>query len=179
MSILSRRRFVELGWVGMTAALLPQELSAEEAPIDAFLGTYRHAGGQKERDARDKAIEDVVADMSFISRGIARDKLKQSNPIAAKLELSADAKDLTVTMDTRTYKGPLDGSPVKVKTILGDEMDMRFKLKKRALDQVFSAEDKSRLNAYRFDGDKLVVNVRVHASALPKDLVYKMTYERV
>ena len=168
-----------MGALGACLAAASRQAAAEEAPIDAFLGSFRHAGGQKEREARDKAIEDVVADMSFIARGIARDKLKQSNPIAKKLAFVSDRKDLTVTMDTRSYTGPLDGSPVKVKTILGDEMDMRLKCRSGALDQSFSAEDKSRLNAFRFDGDKLVLSVRVHASALPKDLVYKLTYERV
>lgn len=179
MLSLPRRTVIELAGLAATLALVPRELFAEEPAVNAFLGNFKHVGGNKEREARDRAIEDVVADMSFISRGIARDKLKQSNPVAQKLTLASDPKHLTVTMDGRSYKGPLDGSRVKVKTILGDEMDMHFKIKKAALDQVFSGEDKGRVNAFRFDGAKLIFNVRVHASALPKDLVYKLTYEKV
>jgi hypothetical protein len=179
MLSLPRRTLIELAGLGATLALVPRELFAEEPAVNAFLGSFKHVGGSKEREARDKAIEDVVADMSFISRGIARDKLKQSNPVVQKLTMASDAKDLTVTMDGRAYKGPLDGSRVKVKTILGDEMDMQFKIKKAALDQIFSGDDKGRVNAFRFDGAKLIFNVRVHASALPKDLVYKLTYEKV
>lgn len=179
MLTLPRRKLIELAGAAATLALLPREAFAEESPVSAFLGTFKHTGGEKEREARDKAIEDVVADMSFISRGIARDKLKQSNPIVQSLGFAADAKNLTVAMDARSYKGPLDGSRVKVKTILGDEMDMHFKIKRAALDQVFSGDEKGRVNAFRFDTKKLVFHVRVHASALPKDLVYKLTYEKV
>jgi hypothetical protein len=178
-SELGRRVFLLTTGAGVAVYVTSpgQALAGQEA-IKPFLGSYRHAGGDKEREDRDKAIDDVVAGMNVFARGIARDRLKASNPIAAKLEMSADAKALTIAMDTRSYTAPLDGSWVKVKAITGDEMDMRFKIADSILDQIFSGDERGRVNAFRPSSGKLVMNVRVHASKLPKDLVYKLTYER-
>lgn len=173
-----RRRLLAALGLGGLAWTAPRGLLADEPAIKAFLGSYRHAGGDKERKARDQAIDDVVESMNFIARGIARDKLKETNPIAASLGISADTNNLTITLDGRTYTGPLSGGTVKVKAITGDLMDMRYAVTKTEITQVFSGDDRGRVNRYRLDSGKLTLHVRVHSSRLPKDLVYSLTYTR-
>jgi hypothetical protein len=151
---------------------------AETDPLDSFLGRFRHSGGDSDRKARDKAIDDVVAGMSILVRGIARDRLKEANPIAAKLAFSTTDKDLTVAMDARSYTGPRDGGKVKVKGITGDEMEMHYAIATARIEQVFAAGEKGRTNRFSLDGDTVAMRVRVHATQLPKDLVYTLTYTR-
>jgi hypothetical protein len=179
MHHLSRRTFIQLAG-GATATLIAPSIAfADGEHHKAFLGAFKFIGGDAEREARDKAIESVVAEMSFLARGIARDKLKETNPIAAKLSFGATEKALTAALDSRSYTAPLDGSHVKVKGITGDEMKMCFKIRQGAIDQQFSSEDKGRDNGFRYADNKIVMHVRVRAEKLPKDLVYKLTYERV
>lgn len=178
-SVLSRRSLLCLAGAGAAFVALPGAALADDDALKSLLGTYRHAGGDAEREARDRAIEGVVSEMSIFSRGIARDKLKEGNPIAAKLALSATDASLTVALDKRSFTAPRDGKSVKVTTVTGDEMNMRFKLGKDLIEQVFFLDDRGKVNRFRPDGAKLVLNVRVHAKRLPKDLVYKLTYERV
>ena len=151
---------------------------ADDDAVAAFLGTYRHAGGDQERKLRDKAIDDVVAGMSIIVRGIARDKLKEANPIAEVLTFAATAKDLTVKMDARAYTGPRDGGRVKVKGITGDELEMRYEIRAGRIDQIFVGEDKGRMNGFTLAEGVVAMRVRVHSTQLPKDLVYKLTYAK-
>jgi hypothetical protein len=174
----TRRRLLAALGLGGLAWTAPRALFADEPAVKAFLGRYRHAGGDKELKARDQAIDDVVESMNFLARGIARDKLKETNPIAASLGIAADAKDLTITLDTRTYTGPLNGGTVKVKSITGDLMDMHYAVSKAEITQVFSGDDRGRVNRYRLDSGKLTMHVRVHSSRLPKALVYSLTYVR-
>jgi len=151
---------------------------AETDPLDPFVGRFRHSGGDKEREARDKAIDDVVAGMSIVVRGIARDRLKEANPICAKLAFAATAKDLTVAMDARAYTGPRNGGKVKVKGVTGDELEMHYAITTGRVEQVFAAEEKGRTNRFSLTEDTVSMRVRVHATQLPKDLVYTLTYTR-
>ena len=169
---------IQLAGAATATLVAPSIAFADGEHHRAFLGAFHWVGGDAERDARDKAIESVVAEMSFLARGIARDQLKETNPIASKLSFGATEKALTAAMDSRSYTAPLDGSHVKVKGITGDEMKMCFKIRQGAIDQQFSSDDKGRDNGFRYADNKVVMHVRVRAEKLPKDLVYKLTYER-
>lgn len=178
-SRLGRRQTLG-GIIGAVASSCAFASSARAAksPADPYLGTYAFAGGESEREERDKAIEDVVSGMSFVVRGIARDRLKTANPIAAAIAITLDGSSLTVRADTRTHTAPIDGTKVKVKGITGDDMMMHFDISDERLDQIFLADDKGRRNRFVADGRKLTLNVRVHADKLPKALLYRLTYQR-
>jgi len=180
MQQISRRTLLHFAGAATATLVVPSiARAADNEHIKPFLAGFRWVGGDAEREARDKAIEAVVSEMNFLTRGIARDKLKETNPIAAKLTFASSDTALTATMDARSYTAPLDGGNVKVKSITGDDMQMCFKIKKGAIDQIFAGDEKGRSNGFRHEENKIVMNVRVHASKLPKDLVYKVTYERV
>ena len=76
--------------------------------VKPYLGSFHWVGGDKEREARDKAIDDVVSGMNLLARDVARSKLKSANPIPKRLILTADARSLTVDNGLRAYTGPLD-----------------------------------------------------------------------
>ncbi len=147
--------------------------------ISAYVGAFRHSGGDKERLARDKAIDDVVSGMSFVVRGIARGRLTSANPIAVDVTCSTHDKSLTMTMDQRSFTAPIDGSTATVKSVTGDDIDMHYAITKNSLIQVFDRDGRGRVNTFTLDGTKgLAMAVRVYAKQLPKDLNYRLTYER-
>jgi hypothetical protein len=177
---LSRREL----WLASVAAAcwwLSPSRSDAAAPAGwkALLGSYRHAGGDGDRAARDRAIDRVVAEMSVLVRAIVRNRLKSTNPINPKLQLSADAHHLTVKLGARTYSAPLDGSPVTVTGITGDELELRHHVTPTHIEQRFTGPDGGRVNTFTLHHKRLVMSVRVFSPRLPKDLTYKLTYARV
>jgi len=177
--MLGRRGLLTAAGIGVIASVLPLEAMADDE-LAPFLGTFKFSGGEKEQKALDKAIDGVVSQMNLLVRGMARDKLKQANPIATNISFASDANILTVTFDSRTYTAPLDGTPVKIKSILGDDMMLSYKVMcPGEIQQLFSGDDKGRANHARVDGTTCTVDVRVYSSKLPHDLVYSLTYSKV
>jgi len=62
----------------------------------AIAGEYTYAGGEKQREELLAAIEEVVADMNFIARPIARRRLRASNLPSAELHLVLTADEITI-----------------------------------------------------------------------------------
>jgi hypothetical protein len=147
--------------------------------IGRVAGCHRFAGGDKERKALDAAIERVVDEFSFVLRPIVRSRLKEANPIIGRVCVARHDDRVTVTLDERKYGASLNGKPVKVTGITGDELQMRFKLGKTALWQTFEGTDGGRINGFTpTQPGHFVTKVRVFSERLPKDLIYKLTYRR-
>ncbi|MBV1859059.1 MAG: hypothetical protein KUG77_11665 [Nannocystaceae bacterium] len=143
------------------------------------MGTYAHVGGQAETDAVLAAIEDVVADMNIIARGIARDRLAKSNPVPKTVSIGLDGETLTVAFDERAYAAPLDGSNVQVVGLTGATLDYRVVVGKDQLQQHFIGKKGTRVNSMQWPGNERVkVKVKVSSDSLPKPLEYSLTLER-
>ncbi len=165
---------------GPPSALARQNPAAPtdaSSPIAKFAGTFERVEGPANEQARDAAIDAAVAEMGMLTRGFAKDKLKETNPVARQVAISEKDGQVTISMDGRTYTAPLDGSAVKVQSITGDPMDLSLAVGER-LEQRFSGDEKSRVNAFRVEGDELRIHVTVHAAALPKDVTYELVYRR-
>lgn len=174
---LSRRGILIATGAASFTALLPRELRAEGAE-KAFLGTYKHSGGDKDREARDAAIDDVVSTMNIVSRTIARERLKSANAIAGVVAITSDGTSLTISLDSRVYTAPLAGTSVKVTGITGDKLDLSYAISTGKIEQKFSGDGKGRVNTFTKSGDNLTMSVRVYATQLPKDLSYKLAYKK-
>ena len=154
-----------------------QPLSKEAA--DRFVGSYRFAGGDRERAARDAAIDGVVEEMNFLVRGVARKRLKESNRIAERVSISRKESQLTIRFDDRAYTAPINGGAVAVVGITGAELKLRHRVSNGRIEQIFEGEDGGRTNQLELDGEgRLTIRVRVFSDKLPKDLRYKLTYAR-
>ncbi|MFO0550376.1 MAG: hypothetical protein U0271_18420 [Polyangiaceae bacterium] len=178
-SLTSRRVFLSAVGAASVAALLPRETLAADGPEKAYHGSYQYAGGDKEREARDAAIEDVISGLNPLVRSIARDRLTAAMAIDKAIGISSDATNLTVTQDAQVYAAPLSGSAVKVKGLTGDDLNLSYAVSSAKLEQKFVGDEGGRTNTYTRSGDQLVMNVRVFSDKLPKDLKYKLTYKKV
>lgn len=166
--------------VGPAPATDGAPLASAEAQrvVDRFVGDHPFTGGDKERKARDAAIDDVVGDMNVLVRGIARDRLKEANVIAERVVVARDGDRLTISLDGRRYTAAIGGPAVKAKSVTGDEVSLRYAVRGDRIEQIFVGDQGGRTNTFRLTDDKMVVHVRVHSEKLPKDLVYTLSYGR-
>jgi hypothetical protein len=149
-----------------------------DSPAKAFEGSFRLVSAETDKAARDAAIDDLVSSMNMLSRGIARGRLVDGNPIAEEISIGAVGNKLKVSMDEREYAAPMDGQPAKVKGVTGDELDMHFTIGSELV-QTFAGNGRGKVYSYRLDGkDTLKIKVTVSSDQLPKDLVYELTYKR-
>jgi hypothetical protein len=174
------RRSVLRATAWLSLWLVTRDATArDKGTIAPFLGSFRHAGGDAEREARDAAIDDVVSGMSFLVRGIARARLRAANAIAGAVRIAAEGdRALTVGFDARSYTAPLDGTAVHVVGITGDELDLRLAFPAGRIEQRFDADGKGRINTFVVSDRTLTIAVRVHSTQLPKELRYTLTYTR-
>ncbi len=175
---LTRRDLLVVGGASVLSIALPRVAHADACEVKSFLGTYEFAGGDSERRDLDQAIDSVVSSMNFLVRGIARSKLKKANPVIQTISIAQDATTMTVTLDDRVYRAPLDGSKVGVKSILGDDMSMAYLIAPMMLSQLFTGDEKGRTNQFSATEAGCTMLVRVFASRLPKDLNYALSYRR-
>ncbi|MEZ4298714.1 MAG: hypothetical protein R3B70_27435 [Polyangiaceae bacterium] len=175
---LSRRGLLLATGGASLAVLLPRELLAADGAEKAYHGTYKFDGGDKERDARDAAIEGVVSELNILIRSIARDRLKAAMAIQKTITITSDATNLSISLDSLVYAAPIAGGTVKVTGVTGDKLDLSYGISSAKIDQKFKGDEGGRTNTFTKSGDKLVMNVRVYSDKLPKDLKFKLTYKK-
>jgi hypothetical protein len=128
-----------------------------------------------------KAIEAAVADMNFITRPVARSRLKKTNSLAHRITITREADTITVRFDERKPAVmPTDGSAIKWTSEDGEEYDVTARVENARLMQTFKAEDGQRVNSFTTeeDGQRLTLGVQVTSPRLPKPLTYAVRYRR-
>jgi hypothetical protein len=150
---------------------------AADSPARPFVGTYRFAGSDAERQAIDHAIDVSVSQLGSFVRGFARKRLAAANRVPAELVMKAGGNAFVVLVDNRPYSGLLDGKATTVTVATGDVMDMSFKFGSDMV-QTFADREKGRVNTFELRGNQLVMHVRVYAKELPEDVKYDLTFNR-
>jgi len=157
---------------------------APDSAIQQFVGTYVYVGGDAEINALDRAIDEVVDQMNFFIRGIARRRLRAPNLPSKEVgvffengqirihrpgqpEVSAPADGRTIT-----WRHPTDGDVFQVSHGVDEE---------GVLYQRFEGERSVSRNRFVLGKDKkrLTIHTVITADRLPAPLRFKMTYARV
>ena len=165
-----------------TVALLLLTLIAPVtfAADEPFAGHYRLDA--KASDNVGNAIEDQTKSMNFITRPIARGRLKKTNPAYDSIAIAFPATNISVTLEQRKpIVFPANGTAVKWTREDGEVFDVSGKVANGVLTQTFVAEDGRRTNTYTLspDGRTMTLNVKVESPRLPKPVTYKLVYHRV
>jgi len=163
-------------------ATVAWQATTTEPEPSRVVGHYRFTGGTAEVDALYAAIEDVVKDMNFIIRPIARNRLRKANIPSNELQISvSDGSIHVVRPGQAIVSAPADGSLIAWKGQDGD----RFRVRHRLLDsdrlmQEFYGDGNHSVNIYavRDGGSEVEVRTEIDADLLPKTLRYSMSYER-
>jgi hypothetical protein len=170
------------------AALVPavpaaaDETEAPPAPARNRLeGNYTYAGGDRQRQGRDAAIEKATESMFFVTRGVARGRVKDKTEIWANVSFSFKNGMITTTMSKLpTATSPESGSTVPYK-MGSDDLKLSQRLAADGkLVQSFAGSDATRTNTYVLspDGKTLNIFITVASAKLPQPVSYVLTYVR-
>jgi hypothetical protein len=188
---MSERQPPSTVWRLLSAAALSGCFSASIVAAQAsnsvlarFVGTYAYVGGEPEIKALDRAIDQVVDQMNFFIRGIARRRLRAPNLPSKKVSVFVEngqirierpgQPEVSAPADGRpiTWRHPTDGDVFRVSHGVDDE---------GALYQRFEGERSVSRNRFVLGRDKqrLTIHTVITADRLPAPLRFKMTYAQV
>ena len=150
-------------------------------PQQRFVGTFRFAGGEAQKQNLEAAIEAAASELNALIRGIGRKRLKESNPVRDQISIAVDGDKVSMTFGPgRTVTGRLEGPAVPWTSDSGKPVQVSFSMVKGRLVQTFTAEDGGRRSVYSLDdtGDRLTLSVTVTSERLTNPLKYALTYRR-
>ena len=137
---------------------------------------------ETDSDDMNEVIEHVVGKLNFVTRDIARERLKKLNPAYREVAITFSPNEISVTVDSQPpLRAPAKGSPVAWVGPDGGKVNVSMQLAGRRLEQTFTSADGHRVNDYTLspDGRTLTMQVRETSPRLPQGLTYKQVYRRV
>ena len=149
-------------------------LAAQDSALN---GTWT----QSRADDVAAAIENVVADMNFIKRPIARKKLIRLNPVYKKTIIAISGSGVTVKFDDRdVIPMPPGGKPGPWTREDGDKFMVAAQVTKDQMIQTFKNDEGERTNIFKLsaDGKSLTMNATIKSPQLSKPLTYSISFGR-
>jgi hypothetical protein len=129
-----------------------------------------------------EAIESVVGRLNFLTRPIARGRLRKLNPVYHQVAIASSPNELSVTVDRQSaLRTPATGTTVAWVGPDGGKVNVSMRLAGGHLVQTFTSPDGHRVNDYTLnpDGRTLIMQVTETSSRLPQAVKYKQVYRRV
>lgn len=170
-------RALLLALAAVFALALP---GAAQAGHNASLdGTYTLNAAAS--DNVNAAIDRAVARMNFITRPIARGRLRKTNQPYQRVVISHTAQQVRIASDNRAaIATPANGTPVKWRREDGEMFDVSTEWENGRLEQTFQAEDGSRTNVFSVgpDGRTLTMDVTIRSDKLAAPVTYKLVFTR-
>lgn len=161
------------------ALTMGEEVAAQDTVLQ---GTFVYdTNAAQSADVIQKAIDTAVAKMNFITRPIARGRLKKTNPLYQRIEIAQAADQISVRFDNgKPVLMPADGRSVKWTRDDGEVFDVNASVRSTELVQTFKAEDGQRLNQFSLgpDSNALTLDVTLSSPQLPAPVKYTLKYRR-
>ncbi|PYL63453.1 MAG: hypothetical protein DMF24_00490 [Verrucomicrobia bacterium] len=151
--------------------------AAQRSSID---GTY--ILDQTESDNINEVIKDAVGKLNFLTRDIARERLKKLNPAYRQIAISSPPNEISVAADNQPpLRAPANGAPVAWTAPDGRNVNASMQLVGGRLAQKFTSADGRRVNNYTLDPDgrTLTMHVTETSPQLSETITYKQVYMRV
>jgi len=129
-----------------------------------------------------EVIEDAVGKLNFVTRDIARERLKRLNPAYRQIAISSSTNEISVTVDNQpALRTPAKGAPVAWSGPDGGKVNASMQLADRRLTQTFTSADGRRVNDYNLsrDGRTLTMRVTETSPRLSQPITYKEVYRRI
>jgi heme/copper-type cytochrome/quinol oxidase subunit 2 len=160
--------------VGLIAASMAGSVRAQ---VRSLQGTYINES--QPREPIETAIEAAIAKMNFITRPIARNRLKKTNSPHRKLEITRTEQEISVAFDgSKPVRMPADGRTIKWTRDDGETFDVSGRWSDDQLVQSFKASDGERINTFNVtpDGTRLTLRVELRSPQLPAPVSYVLTF---
>ncbi len=129
----------------------------------------------------DKAIEAAIAKMNFITRPIARGRLKDTNPVYRHILITTTGGDVEIKYDERKpIRVAANGSPIKWTREDGEVFDVAVTRQDGQLSQRYESKDGNRLNVFHIEDStrRLHLDVTITSDRLPQPLKYTLVYRK-
>lgn len=146
--------------------------------LQPLVGDYVIVGRNKAIERRDASIEKVVDELNFFIRSIARNRLRDGNPVPKSLSIEQSGSKMTIRFDGEEWTAVVGGNPVKGTGSSGDPVKMTLRQRGTQLSQRFDGEEGGKENVFRRTKDGVVVKARVFSDRLPSDVVYQLQFRR-
>lgn len=178
--VLASAMFCKLGHA---SADQEQPRPSVDPALQKYVGTYRYVGGDKEIEALDQAIDDVVSQMNFFIRGIARRRLRKPNMPSKKVTIAIENGEIVIDRPGQPeVSAPADGKPITWRhPDDGEVFEVRHGIdEKGVLYQRFKSDRSVSRNEFVLgeDGKTLTIHTEITADRLPAPLRFDMTYRR-
>jgi len=171
------RQRARLFLIPLAAALaIPAAARAQESTMrGTFVIDRAHS------DDVNRAIEAAVARMSFVTRPIARGRLRRTNTVYQRVVVNYTQAEVSTTFDQRhAITSPGNGQPIKWTREDGEKFDLSTEWQNGRLIQTFRAEDGTRTNTYTIsaDGRVLTMHVVLRSPRLSGPVEYNLVFNR-
>ena len=165
----------------VAAAILaaPVGLAPAQAQSAQLQGTFVYDAAAS--DNINQAIDRAVARMNFVTRPIARGRLRKTNEAYRQIRISYTPAQVSVVTDSRdAIVSPANGTPIRWTREDGEVLDVSTAWDGGALTHTFKAEDGQRVNRYSVsaDGSVMTMQVTITSPRLAAPLVYSLRYRR-
>ena len=164
----------------LCSALFLGSSALAPAPRSGLDGTY--VLDETDSDNTNKVIEDAVGKLNFVTRDIARGRLKKLNPAYHEVAITSSPNEISVTVDNQPPLRTLaKGAPVAWVGPDGRKVNVSMQLVGRRLEQTFTSTAGRRVNDYSLspDGRTLTMQVTETSPRLSHRIKYKQVYRRV
>lgn len=164
--------------VAVTGALLISGAASAQDAQSPLVGAWILAPQQG--NVIEAAIDRGIDDMNFVTKPIARRRLRATNDAYATIELRIADGNVTTVLAGRAIESPADGRAIRWTREDGEGMQVATALREGTLVQTFEAEDGSRENVYSVspDGRRLTLQATIRSGRLPQPIVYRLAYDR-
>jgi hypothetical protein len=164
----------------LCSAMFPGSSALAAEQRSALDGTY--ILDETDSDNMNAVIEDAVGKLNFLTRDIARGRLKKLNPAYRQVAITSSPNEISVTVDNqpplRTWAM---GAPVAWVGPDGRKVSVSMQLADRRLEQTFTSANGRRVNDYTLSSDGLTLTMQVTETSpqLSQGITYKQVYRRV
>jgi hypothetical protein len=160
----------------LAAFAIPAAANAQESTMrGTFVVDRAHS------DDINRAIETAVARMSFVTRPIARGRLRRTNNLYNRVVINYTPAQVSTIFDQRhAVESPANGQPVAWTREDGEKFQLSTSWENGRLVQTFRADDGSRTNTYSIspDGRTLTMHVTLRSPRLSAPLEYNLVFTR-
>ena len=127
------------------------------------------------------AVDKVADQMSFLIRGIVKDRLMKANPTVNTVAIVLSGNEATITWNgSMTVKSTTDGTPIDWTAPDGEKGKLSTVWAGPVLKRTLTSGNGQRANAYSLDpsGKVLTLEVTISSSQLPAPVNYKLVFRR-
>ena len=161
---------------GLIVSLRPAAVDAQGGAD--VRGDWRFVGGAPERRGISDAIDASLDALNPVMREIVAAQLRNTNRAYPSFSIATEGTDIVTRVNGRSLRTPADGSAREVTTAEGRTAQATQRITGAQMLQVLRNPRGTRTHRFSAQGDRMVVQVRIESSHLPRAVEYRLTYAR-